>query len=276
MANLNFNAAQVDPAQSFDPIPAGWYTVKINESEMKPTKNGQGAYLELEMEVLDGQYAGRKIWDRLNLQNQNQTAVEIAYRTLSAICHATNVIQCQDSQQLHNIPMEAKVIVRAATEQYEASNEIRGYRAAGSGNGNGMGNPAGGGNNGGGMQNPNQGGMQNPAQNQQQQQYNPNQQQQGGWDANQNNQNPNMNQQNNQQQNVQQNQQQNNGGWDANQQNNQQQNMQQNQNQNQGGFDPNQQQQNQNVQQNNGQADGGAPSAGQDGELPPWMQNQQG
>lgn len=138
MAQLNFDANTVDPNQAYDPVPAGWYNVQVTDSEMKPTSNGAGAYLQLEMTVLDGEFKGRKLFDRLNLQNQNPVAVEIAYKTLSAICHATGVIQVQDSGQLHGIPMEAKVTVRAADGQYDASNEVKGYRASGAGNGGGQ------------------------------------------------------------------------------------------------------------------------------------------
>lgn len=126
MAQLNFDARQVDPQQSFEPIPAGWYNMMIVGSEMKPTSNGQGAYLQLSLKVVDGQYAGRQVFDRLNLQNQNPVAAEIAYKRLSAYCHATGVIQVQDSQQLHGIPFKARVSVRTdSTGQYDPSNEIK-------------------------------------------------------------------------------------------------------------------------------------------------------
>lgn len=129
MANLNFNATNVDPQQTFEPIPDGWYNVIIEESEMKPTKDQQGRYLQLKLKVLDGQHANRVLFDRLNLENRNQTAVDIAYSTLSAICHATGVIQVADSNQLHNIPMQAKVKYRPADANYDAGNEIKGYKA---------------------------------------------------------------------------------------------------------------------------------------------------
>ena len=126
MAQLNFDARQVDPQQSFEPIPAGWYNMMIVESEIKPTSHGQGAYLQLSLKVVDGQYAGRQVFDRLNLQNQNPVAAEIAYKRLSAYCHATGVIQVQDSQQLHGIPLKARVSVRTdSTGQYDPSNEIK-------------------------------------------------------------------------------------------------------------------------------------------------------
>lgn len=130
MAQLNFDATQVNPDQSFEPIPAGWYNMMIVESEMKPTRDGNGAYLQLTLKVIDGQYAGRQVFDRLNLQNQNPVAAEIAYRRLSAYCHATGVLQIQDSQQLHGIPLKARVSVRTdSTGQYDPSNEVKAVKS---------------------------------------------------------------------------------------------------------------------------------------------------
>lgn len=126
MAQLNFDATQVNPDQSFEPIPAGWYNMMIIDSEMKPTRDGNGAYLQLTLKVIDGQYAGRQVFDRLNIQHQNPVVTEIAYRRLSAYCHATGVLQIQDSQQLHGIPLKARVSVRTdSTGQYDPSNEIK-------------------------------------------------------------------------------------------------------------------------------------------------------
>ena len=108
MATLQFDANQVEPQAPLEPVPSGLYNVMIVESDMKPTKAGDGRYLELVLQIIDGQYKGRKLWDRLNLFSKNQTAVQIAQSTLSAICHAVNVIQLQDSQQLHDKPLSAK------------------------------------------------------------------------------------------------------------------------------------------------------------------------
>lgn len=128
MAILNFDARTVNPDISFDPVPAGWYNLIIDESEMKPTNDGTGAYLALGFKILDGQYAGRKLYARLNLQNSNPTAVEIAYKTLSAIAHAVGVLQVQDSAQLHGIPLKGKVKIRPAKGEYEASNDFSGFK----------------------------------------------------------------------------------------------------------------------------------------------------
>lgn len=131
LSNLNFDANAVQPQESFEPIPAGWYECMIVESEMKQTKNGTGQYLQLRLDVTEGQYANRVLFERLNLDNPNTTAVEIAQRTLSAICHATGVLQPRDSSDLHNIPLRVKVSVRPAGNGYDANNDIKGYESLG-------------------------------------------------------------------------------------------------------------------------------------------------
>lgn len=133
MAMLNFNATTVAPATAFEAIPAGNYAAIITESAMKPTKRGDGEYLQLTLQIIDGEHSGRKLFDRLNLNNPNATAVDIAQRTLSAICHAVGVMQPQDSAELHDIPMQVKVGVEKNATDGTNSNVIKGYATAGNG-----------------------------------------------------------------------------------------------------------------------------------------------
>jgi hypothetical protein len=136
MATLNFDAATVEPSQSFEPIPDGWYAVQITASETKPTKDGSGAYLELTLKVLEPPYTNRNLFYRLNIKNNNPVAQEIAYRQLSAICHATGVIQVADSQQLHGLPFKVKVTVRKDDSgKYDPTNEIKAVKNINEGTG---------------------------------------------------------------------------------------------------------------------------------------------
>jgi len=131
MGNLSgFNAADVDPTDQFEPLQNGEYTMVITDSEMKPSKSG-GQYLQLILEVVDGQNKGRKVWDRLNLENSNRTAVEIAQRQLSQLCHAIGIMCPDDSQDLHNKPILVKIAYRPASGKFEASNDVKGYKPLG-------------------------------------------------------------------------------------------------------------------------------------------------
>jgi hypothetical protein len=128
MANLgNFNAHEVDPTSQFDPVPAGKYLAVISASEQKETKSRKGSYLELTFEIVEGDYKGRKLWARLNLDNPNETAVKIARAELSAICHATGVMQPKDSMDLHDLPLTITVKCKKRDDTDEMTNEIKGY-----------------------------------------------------------------------------------------------------------------------------------------------------
>lgn len=136
-----FNAATVEPIRAFEPIPEGKYTAIITASEMKTVKPPKvGQYLELTLQIVDGQHKGRQFWERLNLQNPSAVAVAMAQGTLSAICRAVGVLTPQDSAELHDIPLEMKLVCKKNAETGEIRNEIKGYAAIG---GNGAGFAAG-------------------------------------------------------------------------------------------------------------------------------------
>jgi hypothetical protein len=137
---INFDSTTVDPTSPFNPLPNGTYRMHIVESEVKPTKDNQGRYLQLTWQVLDGEHKGKKVWDRLNIVNNNATAKDIAQRALSAICHATGVLKLSNSQQLHHKPVMVKVVVRQDSGR-DPSNDVKGYVAC-EGSGVAFGTPA--------------------------------------------------------------------------------------------------------------------------------------
>lgn len=127
MANLDFNANDVEPSNDYEPIPAGKYLAVITDSEMKPTKSGTGNYLQLAFQIIEGEYENRMLWVRLNLDNPNATAVQIARRELSAICRAIEVLTPGDSTDLHDLPVVIHVRVKRRNDTGELQNEIKGY-----------------------------------------------------------------------------------------------------------------------------------------------------
>ena len=128
MATINFNANEVEPSVGFEAIPAGKYQAVIIDSDMKQNKSGTGEYLQLEFEIIEGEFKNRKLWARLNLNNPNADAVRMARADLSAICHAVNVIQPHDSVELHNLPLTITVKCRK-TPDGDIVNDIKGYAA---------------------------------------------------------------------------------------------------------------------------------------------------
>lgn len=129
MVQLNFNATQYDPSTGGGDVwEAGTYTVQITNSELKETKSKNGYFLALTLTCVDQHMAGRKLIARLNVQNPNPQAVEIAYRELSAISHVIGLLHWQDTQQLHGRPFKIAVTKEPRSDKPDAfTNNIAGY-----------------------------------------------------------------------------------------------------------------------------------------------------
>lgn len=126
MALFNFNAASVEPMQSrsFEPLPKGDYEMMIVKSDVKPTQAGTGHYIELEMHVLGGEHSGRRIWERLNIDNPNKTAQDIASAALASLCYAVGVEDMTETEQLHDIPFVAHIEI---DKKDPTRNRVMGY-----------------------------------------------------------------------------------------------------------------------------------------------------
>lgn len=130
MASLNFRASAVEITErtnTYDPLPAGEYEMMITKSATKPTKSGNGSYLELEMQVIGGQHSGRRHWERLNLDNPNHQAVKIAQESLAKLCVALDLDEVNDSEELHDTPFVAEVGI---DKKDPTRNVIWGYRSS--------------------------------------------------------------------------------------------------------------------------------------------------
>jgi hypothetical protein len=130
MADLGgvFDADSVEPMGDRSPIPAGDYRAVCVKSQWKPTSTG-GQMLEFTWQILEGPHARRMVWSKLNLQNANAKAVEIARSELSAICKAVGVTKLTDSMQAHDIPVVLSVGIQPPQNGYDASNSVKGYKS---------------------------------------------------------------------------------------------------------------------------------------------------
>ena len=133
MANLsNLVDLTASPESQFEPLPSGDYPVVVVGSEVKTTKRGDGQYLELQMQVMSGAYSGRTLWSRVTLSNPNATATQIGQQQLAQLRHATGQMQLSDSQQLHGVPVQARVEhVKADPSKHRDrdGNEVRSFKA---------------------------------------------------------------------------------------------------------------------------------------------------
>ncbi len=128
----NFDPNDVPPSTGFNALPPGKYQAVIVESEQKETKKGDGHYLNITFEIIEGEFEKRKVWARLNLDNPSDVAVGIARAELSAICRAVgHQGKLLDSTQLHDLPLVIRLIKKKDQASGEERNEIKGYEPTG-------------------------------------------------------------------------------------------------------------------------------------------------
>jgi len=113
MASLNFDASTIDTS-SHDPIKPGTYEAVIAETEMRPTRNGDGMGINVTFEIISGEAKGRKVWEWINYQHPKPEAQRIGQETLAKICKAVGVERLTETEQLHNIPLLVKVALDKA------------------------------------------------------------------------------------------------------------------------------------------------------------------
>ena len=131
----NFNASNVNPNDQFSPLPAGNYEVMITDAEIRHTKDGQGTYMRLALDVQSGQYQGRKIFHNLTRENRNNVAKEIGERQLSQICHAIGVLEPKEKEDILFKPLVAVLKIRKGNEGYSDSNEVQRFQTLANSNG---------------------------------------------------------------------------------------------------------------------------------------------
>ncbi len=128
---FNFDASTA-PAPSapreYGPLPAGNYTMIISSTAIKATKANTGEYLEAVMEVVEGEHAGRKHWERFNVSNPNKQAEDMARAALGDLCAALGLAVIDDTDQLCDQMFVARIEI---DRKDSARNRIMGYKRAG-------------------------------------------------------------------------------------------------------------------------------------------------
>ncbi len=133
MADLgfNFDSDSVEAAAGFALIPAGDYQAVIARTEIKQTKKGDGRYISATIEIVDSVCNGRLLWDNINFDNPNATAMKFAQQKLKAICTAVGIKSLRDTSELENKPLIVTIGVKRNDYRGEDENVIKAYKPSG-------------------------------------------------------------------------------------------------------------------------------------------------
>ena len=137
-STFDVNAAEYDEDNSFDLIPAGWYQMFISKAELRPTKSG-GSMISVTYDITGPTHQGRKIFGNFNWENVNPVAQEIGRKQFAQQVRALGLPGIQSLDDLINLPFDGKVgIQKSKDPQYEDSNRVTAFAAAGSKSGGGI------------------------------------------------------------------------------------------------------------------------------------------
>lgn len=86
-AMFNPNTTERTPREL---VPNGRYTMQASKVEQHWNDRG-GFMLKAEFEILDGEHAGRKVFENFNVVNANETAQKIGREQLANLCDALDI-----------------------------------------------------------------------------------------------------------------------------------------------------------------------------------------
>lgn len=127
MAQIGANLSGYKTLDDFEPLPPGEYHVGVVDSGVEQKQNGMQA--KFVYEVIGGDHAGRKIYDRMWITHTNATAAEIGLRSLKTLATAAghqNPNMVNDTEELHG----RELIVRLAVREHEGKHyqDVKAYK----------------------------------------------------------------------------------------------------------------------------------------------------
>jgi hypothetical protein len=143
MAQLNVNLADVNEKDAEGGggviIPRDRYLLNIVEGEVKRNSKNTGDLFEFKTEVVEGEYAGVKVFGNINVTHQTLTAQKIGQAQLAALAEATGIGKANltDTDQLLFQPFYADLDVETYKGRDNSDKErmvIKKYIHAGNAN----------------------------------------------------------------------------------------------------------------------------------------------
>lgn len=121
----------VEPQGTYELLPVGKYIAVISGTEKKTASTGNGDYLSLKVQILDGPHAKRVLFDNLNLWHSKPDTKEMAKRRLKMICLALGMPKDYTPQKFSEITGKPIVIALGVTNDptYGQQNTIKAYEA---------------------------------------------------------------------------------------------------------------------------------------------------
>lgn len=128
MAKVDWDQEEQGTSQGFEVLPKGRYLAIIDESERKQTKAKTGEYLEFTFIVKSPkEYAGRKLWARLNIVNPSAEAQRIGREQFNSLADCCGLLH--KVKKTEELDGKAVVLIVAVKDGEKGDmNEVVGFQ----------------------------------------------------------------------------------------------------------------------------------------------------
>jgi len=101
LSSLGLVPGKVEQAEfNFDPAPEGKYKCLISKCEIKGKKDNSGNYINCELTIANGDYAGRKIFHVFSVWSTNESARKVANYMISTLWDAAGLGPLKDTSEI--------------------------------------------------------------------------------------------------------------------------------------------------------------------------------
>jgi Protein of unknown function (DUF669) len=85
---------------SWDVLPVREYVAQAVEASIQQPNSGDGYYLALTWKIIEGDYEGRQVWQRITYLHSSEQAQTIGRKMLKDLCVATGVAEQVDDAEV--------------------------------------------------------------------------------------------------------------------------------------------------------------------------------
>lgn len=131
MTQFGFNVGETKAQVAFDPLPPGWYAMRINKAEEAMSEKA-GRMLKVEFEIVEHahpEFASRRAFANFCHHHDNKQTRDIARAQIAAICQSIGKPNASTIDEMLGCELRVKLSVVPPKDGYDARNETKGFKS---------------------------------------------------------------------------------------------------------------------------------------------------
>ena len=122
--DFDFKIEDMPVSSTYGPLAPGWYDASIVSAELVVTKAGDGQYLKVRFQLENK----RNVFSNITTRNPSPQAESIGRQQIGDIMRSAGIPRLREPNDLLGASMQIKLDIQPASDRYEASNVVRGYK----------------------------------------------------------------------------------------------------------------------------------------------------